>query len=350
MSISDLSKYRKLSKKPAAERYKTKDYEVDERFFKPGTKEGKISVKLRFLPNTIEDNELGYYPFKPFRFYSIETTTGKFYADAPENVKVARKPLASFPALVATNIWKKYKKTGDEQYKNLFKDRVAKEVYLCNILVIDDEYNPENNGKVFLWKIGRQINKLCRYAMGLEMPEDNPDDYQIEITSDVADVDEGLVFHLKAHNKKKGADRTRTYEKSVFLMKDEADISVEELSEALDKQYSIKEWFEEEHYEESYEDMKARYIESTGDYYDIFPEEYGEAAPARTIKREEKKPTNKKVEEEYDDDIPFDEEEEEEVVETKSSSKKSRYEDDEEGDSYDDSDDDDVDDILNGLT
>ena len=52
-----------------------------------------------------------------------------------------------------TRLWN----SGDQAKKDLVSQRYKrKKSYVSNILVIDDPANPENNGKVFLYRYGHQ--------------------------------------------------------------------------------------------------------------------------------------------------------------------------------------------------
>jgi hypothetical protein len=63
-------------------------------------------------------------------------------------------------------LWDKWKEMGkpDNDMKKTLVGRIASDEYYANILVIKDEAVPENEGKVFLFKFGRAINKMIDEA------------------------------------------------------------------------------------------------------------------------------------------------------------------------------------------
>ncbi len=78
--------------------------------------------------------------------------------------------------------------------------------YIANIIVVSDENNPENEGKVFLYKFGKKI-----YDKVLEIiaPEDED-----ETSVNIFKFDEGLNFKLKLVQ----VGGYNNYDKSKFLM------------------------------------------------------------------------------------------------------------------------------------
>ena len=82
--------------------------------------------------------------------------------------------------------------------------------YIGNILVIKDETNPENEGKVFLYKFGKTIYDKI-------MDRCAPEDVDEEGVN-IFDFDEGLDFKLKMIQK----GGYNNYDKSAFLFKSSA--------------------------------------------------------------------------------------------------------------------------------
>lgn len=76
--------------------------------------------------------------------------------------------------------------------------------YVCNIYVIQDQANPENNGKVFLFKFGKKLYVKLNDAMHPQFPGDVP--------MNPFDMWAGADFKLKIRN----VDGYRNYEKSEF--------------------------------------------------------------------------------------------------------------------------------------
>ncbi len=94
--------------------------------------------------------------------------------------------------------------TSDEKTARAF---WRKKGYIANILVVQDEANPENEGKVFLFKFGKSIYDMIMAAVA---PEDEDDE-----SLNVFDFDEGYDFKLKLVQKA----GYNNYDKSKFAMK-----------------------------------------------------------------------------------------------------------------------------------
>ena len=81
--------------------------------------------------------------------------------------------------------------SGIEDNKKVARDRKRKLSYISNILVVSDPANPENEGKVFLFKYGKKIFDMLQEAMNPsdpDLPKFNPFDFW-----------KGANFKLKAH-------------------------------------------------------------------------------------------------------------------------------------------------------
>jgi hypothetical protein len=150
-SINDLVK--RLEEQENKKNYK------DDRFWRAATdKAGNGWAVIRFLDAKKEGDE--QTPFVELRSYSFEGPGGWFIENSPmtlgkpDPVKELTDPL-----------WK-----GSEDDKNIARKRGAKKNYISNILVIKDEANPENEGKVFLFKYGvkifEKINEKLRPEFG----------------------------------------------------------------------------------------------------------------------------------------------------------------------------------------
>lgn len=275
--LSDLYKKRDLKQvqeKVAAANQRS--YQKDQRFWELTVdKNNRGSATIRFLPNIdgeIEDVVLKYDS------YFIRTPKGVFSQPAPENIG-----LKSFAGETASAIWKLHEETGDKDLKDLFKARIKKTIYICNILVVDDEANPKNNGKVFLYKFGAEIYKILMYQMGFEVDNRGNLSYRDEeeinrtirkngvAPFDVFSPIEGADFILESEPKGEGSN-LRTYVKSSFIKATPISDDTDEIVAIFEQRHSLLEFLDPSHYP-SYADEKAKYIDMTGDYYDLFPEQ-----------------------------------------------------------------------------
>lgn len=267
MSLQAL-KGRKRNLKQLADQFnESKGYQADTRFWKyqPDDKQNGEAI-IRLLPSVAGEEET---PFVMYKEYFIRSNNGIFACAAPENAG-----LDSFPLETAWELWSQFKKTNDEMYRVYFRDRMPSESFICNIYVVKDPANPENEGKVFLWKFGRQLKKKFMAEMGMEddgykpkssilIDEVNPEPY------DIFDLWDGANFYLTTFSST-GKPLNRSYERSKFMERKPL-ASDEELEKIYAQCYSLKEFVDPSKYP-SYEELKKRYIEQTGDYYDLFPQ------------------------------------------------------------------------------
>ncbi|AXC34399.1 ssDNA binding protein [Vibrio phage YC] len=68
--------------------------------------------------------------------------------------------------------WAHQKETKDEALKDKLKKRLPKKEYYANILVIKDDQNPDNEGKVMLFKFGEGIKNVIDKAANPDFPTD----------------------------------------------------------------------------------------------------------------------------------------------------------------------------------
>lgn len=334
-------------------------YQKDLRFWKPDVDKNTQTYKgvIRFLPGLMgEENS----PVISFKRYFIRTPKGVFVTAAPENAN-----LKSFPAETASALWKKYSETGDMKYKTAFVNRVASETFITNILVVKDPVHPENNGKVFLFEMGRQLKTMLFHKMGIYSDkekeviekqkkmsmaiDDEDEDVVEEEVVDVTDIYEGADFVLNIYSTT-GEALNRTYKDSKWRKPSSISDDEDEIEAIFNQQYSLKEFHDpnnEALYGESYEDMKKRYIDMTGDYYDFFPENYdddGESKVTRSYNEQKnrKSPMTESDDLDDDEDLPWEEEKSKKAKSSKSTNSKSKSapvveddEDDEDDDVFD---------------
>ena len=135
--------------------------------------------------------------------------------------------------------------SGMDSNKEVARKQKRKLTYVSNIYVVKDPANPENEGKVFLYKYGKKIFDKLTEAMQPEFEDETP--------IDPFDFWTGANFKLKAKN----VAGYRNYDSSEFaaqgpLLKDD------DAMEAIWKQqYSLAEFVAPDQFK-SYEEMKKR--------------------------------------------------------------------------------------------
>ena len=136
---------------------------TDERFWKPSLGKGDIgSAVIRFLPAPGDEDlpwvKMYNHAFKgPENSWLIDnclTTTGQSCPICKLN----------------TQLWN----SGNERDKDTVRDRKRKLSYYANIYVIKDPANPENEGKIFLFKFGKKIFDKILNSMQPEFEDEAP--------------------------------------------------------------------------------------------------------------------------------------------------------------------------------
>ena len=135
--------------------------------------------------------------------------------------------------------------SGNDADKDLARKQKRKLSYISNIYVVKDPTNPQNEGKVFLYKFGKKIFDKITAAM---QPE-----FEDEEAIDPFDFWQGANFKLKAKN----VAGYRNYDSSEFAATG-ALLEDDDALEALwKKQYSLSEFTAADQFK-SYDDLQKR--------------------------------------------------------------------------------------------
>lgn len=168
--------------------------------------------------------------------------------------------------------WKEAGKPDDETKKELV-SRLPKDEYYANILVVDDKANPENNGKVFLFRFTQAIMNMINEALEPSMPGKDP--------IDPFDIFEGrnLVLEFMMPEQSfgnwtgfapKDIPKESKWEDPTPLAETE-----EEMEEILSKAYSLLDFTDIKLFK-SYEQIQTRFNELMG--FDTSATEEGQSA------------------------------------------------------------------------
>lgn len=142
--------------------------------------------------------------------------------------------------------------SGIDDNKEIARKQKRRLSYHANIYVVKDPANPQNEGKVFLYKFGKKIFDKLNQAMNPEFEDEqalNPFDFW-----------EGANFKLKARN---GDGGYRTYEPSSFdtpspmCDPNGRELGEEELEAIWNQQKSLQEIVDPKNFK-SYNELKAR--------------------------------------------------------------------------------------------
>jgi hypothetical protein len=158
-----------------------------------------------------------------------------------------------------------------EGKEDTVRQRKRKLHYYANILVVDDPANPENNGKVFLFKFGKQIMDVINDAL---FPEDEEDE-----AINVFDFWEGANFKLRS----KMVNGFINYTSSKFLKQKELFDGDESKLEAVwSGQHSLQAFTDPNNSDQfkTYDELKSKLIRVLGDEAVRF---FGGSVPSESV-------------------------------------------------------------------
>ena len=143
--------------------------------------------------------------------------------------------------------------SGIESDKDIARARKRKLQYISNILVISDPANPQNEGKIFLYKFGKKIFDKIQEAMEPEFAD--------EKAVNPFDLWDGANFKLKVRK----ISGFINYDKSEFDSPSELfDGDDTQLEELWKKQYSLTAFTDPSNFK-SYDELKQRLMDVVGD-------------------------------------------------------------------------------------
>jgi len=215
-----------------------KQRKVDERFWKldPPTKDKKISQALiRFLPDKNNNIIVKFY-----QHYFQTTVNGQkkiFYEICPRTRNLMENMNETCPIC---NYVSKLYESPYESDKAQGLARKAKIQFISNIIVLKDPANPENEGKVFLFRYGRKIyDKLKDVWTPSEEDDISLDD--IIIPFDPSDNGADFLLKLKMVSNFPNYDLSAFKAKSPLFNGDE-----EKIKEVINKTYDLDKFYKEE--------------------------------------------------------------------------------------------------------
>jgi hypothetical protein len=224
-SVSDLaSKMEKMDEK--------KSYK-DDRFWKPELdKSSNGYAVIRFLPGP----ELDHLPFAKYYSHGFKGIGG-WYIENSRTTLGENDPVSE----MNSQLWN----SGIESDKDIARSRKRKTNYVSNIYIVSDPTNPENEGKVFLYRYGQRIFEKIKEATSPE--------FEDEVAIDPFDPSAGANFKLKV---RKVAGYIN-YDKSEFSSAEAMFDSEEQIEAIWDKQIPLSEFTDASNYK-SYDELKER--------------------------------------------------------------------------------------------
>jgi hypothetical protein len=238
MSFSDLKKQSSLGSLTAklvkeVEKMNTNSGSSDERIWKLDVdKSGNGFAVIRFLPAPNGED----LPFVKLYSHAFQGSGG-WYIENSLTTLGQKDPVSE----LNTELWN----NGTDAGKEIARKQKRKLTYVSNIYVVKDPANPDNEGKVFLFKYGKKIFDKIMEAMQPEYEDDTP--------IEAFDFWKGANFKLKAKN----VAGYRNYDSSEFaavgpLLNDD-----DALEAVWKKQYSLAELVAADQFK-TYDELKKR--------------------------------------------------------------------------------------------
>ena len=197
-------------------------------------KAGNGSAVIRFLPPSKGEDSYWVRLWT----HGFQGPTGKWYIENSLTTLNQPDPVSE----LNTQLWN----SGVEADKETARKQKRRLSYYSNILVVSDPANPENEGKVFLYRYGQKIFEMIQDVIKPELPTEDP--------INPFDPWEGVDFALVARN----VAGYRNYDKSKFGSKVRpiAD-SDEAIDELWGQQQSLNEIVDPSQFK-SYDELKAK--------------------------------------------------------------------------------------------
>ena len=238
MSLATLKKENSLDKLLGAVQSENAPQEkksyVDDRIWKPVMdKTGNGFAIIRFLPAP-KGEEL---PWAKLWSHAFQGPTGQWYIENSLTTIGQNDPVSEHNSA----LWN----SGVESDKEIARKQKRKLQYYSNIYVVKDSANPENEGKVFLYRYGKKIFDKIMETMQPAFPDETP--------VNPFDFWEGADFKLKLRK----VDGYWNYDKSEFADPSALSKEYAELEEIWGKQYSLKEFTDNSNFK-SYDELKKR--------------------------------------------------------------------------------------------
>jgi len=238
MGFNDLKKksktaFEKLTTEVTKMVNKSESYK-DDRFWRPEQdKAGNGYAVIRFL-SAPEGEDMPWARLFSHGFKG----PGGWYIENSRTTLGEKDPVSE----MNTQLWN----SGTESDKDIARNRKRRLSYISNIFVVSDPANPQNEGKVFLYKYGKKIFDKVNEAMSPEFEDETP--------INPFDFWKGANFKLKV---RKVAGYIN-YDKSEFETLSELLGGNDEGLETLwKKQYSLTEFTDSSNFK-SYDELKTR--------------------------------------------------------------------------------------------
>ena len=241
----------------------TKKFETDDRVWKATLDQAGNSLAIiRFLPAPKGETDAWCEIFT----HGFKGKSGKYYIENSLTTLGKKDPVGEYNS----KLWS----TGIESNKNQARDQKRRRNFYSNIYVISDPNNPENEGKVFLFRYGKKIFDKIHEAMEPK--------FEGEQAINPFDFWGGANFKLKAST----VSGFRNYDSSIFETPSKfLDGDDDELKKIWVSQYSLKDIVSPDKFK-TYEELKRRLNTALGEEEGVADISFGEEVAEDEIARE----------------------------------------------------------------
>jgi len=206
----------------------------DDRLWKPSVdKAGNGQAVLRFLPAP-PGEEL---PWVRVYDHGFRGPTGKWYIENSLTSINMPDPLGE----LNSELWN----SGIEANKEIARKQKRRLSYISNVLVVKDPSNPENEGKVFLYKYGKKIFDKIKDVMQPTFEDEKP--------VNPFDLWEGANFKLRIRQ----VEGYRNYDKSEFDGNTPLDENEDKLEAIWKQTHSLAAFLDPSNFK-SYDELKTK--------------------------------------------------------------------------------------------
>ena len=234
MRGSSIDKLVKAAEAVSTAKPETNSYD-DTRFWKPTRdKAGNGYAVIRFLP--AKDGE--DLPWVRYWDHGFKGPTGLWYIENSLTSIGQDDPVSEHNSV----LWN----SGRDEDKALAREQKRRLHYVSNVLVVSDPSNPENEGKVFLYKFGKKIFDKIMDVMQPQFADEEP--------VNPYDFWEGADFKIKIRK----VEGWINYDKSEFSAPAPLHGGDEErLEEVYNKIHSLQDFLKPENYK-TYDELKLK--------------------------------------------------------------------------------------------
>ena len=218
-----------VSTKPSASSYE------DDRLWKPTRdKAGNGYAVIRFLPA----NEGEDLPWVRYWDHGFKGPNGLWYIENSLTSIGQQDPVSEHNSV----LWN----SGRDEDKAIARERKRRLHYVSNVLIVSDPSNPENEGKVKLYKFGKKIFDKIMEAMQPAFEDETP--------INPYDFWEGADFKIKIRK----VEGWVNYDKSEFASSSALfDGDEQRLEEVYNQLHNLQDFLDPKNYK-SYDELKAK--------------------------------------------------------------------------------------------